>query len=110
MEEINIEDFAKVDLRVARVKEALEVPEANKLIKLILDVGVLGEKTVFAGIKQAYNLQDLQDKLVVVVNNLKPRQMSFGLSEGMILAAGPGGEDVFMISPDSGAEPGMRVK
>ena len=99
MEEINIEDFAKVDLRVARVKEALEVPEANKLIKLILDVGDLGEKTVFAGIKQAYNLQDLQDKLVVVVNNLKPRQMSFGLSEGMILAAGPGGEDVFMISP-----------
>ena len=110
MEEINIEDFAKVDFRVARVKEALEVPEANKLIKLILDVGDLGEKTVFAGIKQAYNLQDLQDKLVVVVNNLKPRQMSFGLSEGMILAAGPGGEDVFMISPDSGAEPGMRVK
>jgi len=110
MEEINIEDFAKVDLRVARVKEALEVPEANKLIKLILDVGDLGEKTVFAGIKQAYNLQDLQDKLVVVVNNLKPRQMSFGLSEGMILAAGPGGEDVFMISPDNGAEPGMRVK
>ena len=110
MEEINIEDFAKVDLRVARVKEALEVPEANKLIKLILDVGDLGEKTVFAGIKQAYNLQDLQDKLVVVVNNLKPRQMSFGLSEGMILAAGPGGEDVFMISPDSGAEPGMKVK
>jgi len=110
MEEINIEDFAKVDLRVARVKEALEVPEANKLIKLILDVGDLGEKTVFAGIKQAYNLQDLQDKLVVVVNNLKPRQMSFGLSEGMILAAGPGGEDVFMISPDSGAKPGMRVK
>ena len=110
MEEINIEDFLKIDLRIARVKNAVEVPEANKLIKLVLDVGDLGEKTVFAGIKQAYKLADLENKLVVLVNNLKPRQMCFGLSEGMILAAGPGGEDVSMVSPDNGDKPGMRVK
>ena len=109
MEEINIEDFLKIDLRIARVKNAVEVPEANKLIKLVLDVGDLGEKTVFAGIKQAYKLTDLENKLVVLVNNLKPRQMSFGLSEGMILAAG-GDEGVFMLSPDSGAFAGMQVR
>ena len=86
MDEIKIDDFAKIDLRVARVISAIEVPEANKLIKLVLDVGEFGEKTVFAGIKQAYSLDDLKDKLVVLVNNLKPREMSFGLSEGMILA------------------------
>ena len=110
MDEINIDDFMKVDLRIARVKEAIEVPEADKLVKLILDVGELGEKTVFAGIKAAYKLEELVDKYVVLVNNLKPRQMKFGLSEGMILAAGPGGEDIFMVGPDSGAKPGMRVK
>lgn len=110
MDEIKIDDFVKIDLRVARVISAIEVPEANKLIKIVLDVGEFGEKTVFAGIKQAYSLDDLKDKLVVLVNNLKPREMSFGLSEGMILAAGPGGEEVYMIEPDSGAEPGMRVK
>ena len=110
MDEINIEDFMRVDLRIARVKEAIEVPEADKLVKLILDVGELGEKTVFAGIKAAYKLEELVDKYVVLVNNLKPRQMKFGLSEGMILAAGPGGEDIFMVGPDSGAKPGMRVK
>ena len=106
----NIQDFAKVDLRIARVKQALEVPAADKLVQLILDVGELGEKKVFAGIKKAYKIEELNDKLVVLVNNLAPREMSFGLSEGMILAAGPGGEDIFMISPDIGAEPGMRVK
>ena len=110
MNEINIDDFMKVDLRIAKVKEAIEVPEADKLVKLILDVGELGEKTVFAGIKAAYKLEELVDKYVVLVNNLKPRQMKFGLSEGMILAAGPGGEDIFMVGPDSGAKPGMRVK
>ena len=110
MDEINIDYFMKVDLRIAKVKEAIEVPEADKLVKLILDVGELGEKTVFAGIKAAYKLEELVDKYVVLVNNLKPRQMKFGLSEGMILAAGPGGEDIFMIGPDSGAIPGMRVK
>lgn len=110
MEEINIQDFAKIDLRIAKVKHALEVPEADKLVQLILDVGELGEKSVFAGIKKAYNLVDLNDKLVVLVYNLAPRKMSFGLSEGMILAAGPGGEDIFMVSPDVGAKPGMKVK
>ena len=110
MDEINIEDFMKVDLRIAKVKEAIEVPEADKLVKLILDVGELGEKTVFAGIKAAYKLEELIDKYVVLVNNLKPRQMKFGLSEGMILAAGPGGEDIFMVGPDAGAKAGMRVK
>ena len=110
MDEINIDDFMKVDLRIAKVKEAIEVAEADKLVKLILDVGELGEKTVFAGIKAAYKLEELVDKYVVLVNNLKPRQMKFGLSEGMILAAGPGGEDIFMVGPDSGAKPGMRVK
>ena len=110
MDEIKIEDFVKVDLRIAKVKQALEVPEADKLVQLILDVGELGEKKVFAGIKKAYDLEELNDKLVELVNNLAPRKMSFGVSEGMILAAGPGGEDVFMVSPDTGAKPGMRVK
>ena len=110
MDEINIQDFTKVDLRIARVKQALEVPDADKLVQLILDVGEQGEKKVFAGIKKAYKIEELNDKLVVLVNNLAPREMSFGISEGMILAAGPGGEDIFMISPDDGAEPGMRVK
>ena len=109
-EEIKIEDFMKIDLRVAKIKEAIEVPEADKLIKLILDVGELGEKTVFAGIKSAYSLEELQDKFVVVVSNLKPRQMKFGLSEGMILAAGPGGSEVFMVSLYHGVQPGMRAK
>ena len=109
-DEITIEDFIKLDLRVAKIKEAVEVPEAGKLIKLILDIGEEGEKTVYAGIKAAYSLDQLNGKYVVVVNNLKPRQMKFGLSEGMILAAGPGGAEVFMISPDDGANPGMRVK
>tara|TARA_B100001057_G_scaffold114175_1_gene112494 strand:+ start:1301 stop:1636 length:336 start_codon:yes stop_codon:yes gene_type:complete len=109
-DEITIEDFIKLDLRVAKIKEAVEVPEADKLIKLILDIGEEGEKTVYAGIKSAYSIDQLNGKYVVVVNNLKPRQMKFGLSEGMILAAGPGGAEVFMISPDDGANPGMRVK
>ena len=83
-EEIKIEDFMKIDLRVAKIKEAIEVPEADKLIKLILDVGELGEKTVFAGIKSAYSLEELQDKFVVVVSNLKPRQMKFGFLMAII--------------------------
>ena len=110
MDEINIQDFVKVDLRIAKVKQALEVPDAEKLVQLILDVGELGEKKVFAGVKKAYKIEELNDKLVVLVNNLAPREMSFGISEGMILAAGPGGEEIFMITPDNGAKPGMRVK
>jgi len=107
--EITIDDFAKIDLRVARVNVAEHVEGADKLLRLELDIG--GEtRQVFAGIKAAYEPDKLVGKLVVVVANLKPRKMRFGLSEGMVLAAGPGGADIFVVSPDSGAEPGMKVK
>ena len=108
MSEINIEEFINVDLRVAKIKEAHEVPDADKLVELILDVGELGEKRVFAGIKDAYALEDLTNKLVVVVNNLKPRKMRFGISEGMLLMAGDQSE-LYLLSPDSGAQAGMPV-
>jgi len=110
MEEINIKDFAKVDLRVARIKDAQIVNEADKLIQLELDLGELGVKTVFAGIKRVYSPDDLKDKLVVCVNNLKSREMRFGTSEGMILAAGDDDIGIFVISPDVGAKPGMQVR
>jgi methionyl-tRNA synthetase len=98
-----------VDLRVARIIKADPVEGADKLLQLTLDLG--GEtRNVFAGIKSAYKPEDLEGRLTVMVANLAPRKMRFGLSEGMILAAGPGGKDIFMLSPDSGAEPGMRVK
>ncbi|WP_373018697.1 methionine--tRNA ligase [Thiomicrorhabdus sp.] len=108
-EEISIEDFAKVDLRVAKIINAEAVPEANKLLKLTLDIG-FEQRQVFAGIKSAYEPEQLIGKLTVMVANLKPRKMRFGLSEGMVLAAGPGGSDLFVLSPDEGAQPGMRVK
>ncbi len=102
-------DFARVDLRVARIVKAGHVEGADKLLQLTLDLG--GEtRNVFAGIKSAYKPEDLEGRLTVMVANLAPRKMRFGVSEGMILAAGPGGRDIFMLSPDSGAEPGMRVK
>ncbi len=104
-----IEDFAKVDLRVARVIAAEDVPEAKKLLKLTLSLGGDVRKTVFAGIKSAYQPEDLVGKLVVCVANLAPRQMKFGLSEGMITAAGAGGEEVFLLRVDEGAKPGHRV-
>ncbi|MGH8274510.1 MAG: methionine--tRNA ligase [Gammaproteobacteria bacterium] len=108
-EEITIDDFAKLDLRIARVAVAEHVEGADKLLRLELDLG--GEtRQVFAGIKAAYEPEQLQGKLVVVVANLKPRKMRFGLSAGMVLAAGPGGKDIFLVSPDAGAEPGMKVK
>jgi len=107
--EISIDDFAKIDLRIAKIIHAEAVPEANKLIKLTLDIG-LGERQVFAGIKSAYEPEALIGKLTVMVANLAPRKMRFGLSEGMVLAAGPGGNDLFILSPDEGAQPGMRVK
>lgn len=107
--EISIEDFAKIDLRIAKILNAEIVPEANKLLKLTLDIG-LGERQVFAGIKSAYEPEDLIGKLTVMVANLAPRKMRFGLSEGMVLAAGPGGKDLFILNPDEGAQPGMRVK
>ena len=107
--EISIDDFMRVELRVARVAKAQPVEGADKLLQLTLDVGD-DSRTVFAGIKSAYEPESLVDRLVVVVANLKPRKMRFGVSEGMVLAAGPGGEDIFVLSVDSGAEPGMRIK
>ncbi len=107
---ISIDDFMRVDLRVARIVEAALVPDADKLLKLTLDVGELGSREIFAGIRAAYDPATLKDRLIVVVANLEPRKMRFGVSTGMMLAAGPGGKDIFVLSPDSGAAPGMRVK
>lgn len=108
-ETITIEDFAKVDLRIAKIVQAEHVEEAQKLLKLTLDIG--GEtRQVFAGIKEAYKPEDLVGKLTVMVANLAPRKMRFGISEGMVLAAGPGGSELWILEPHSGAEPGMRVK
>jgi methionyl-tRNA synthetase len=104
-----IDDFAKIDLRVARVIAAEDVAEAKKLLKLTLSFGGQSTKTVFAGIKEAYKPGDLVGRLVVCVANLAPRQMKFGTSEGMVTAAGPGGTDVFLLSVDGGAVPGQRV-
>ena len=107
--ECTIDDFAKVDLRVARVIAAEHVPEARKLLKLTLSLGGENTRTVFAGIKAAYEPEQLVGRLVVMVANLAPRQMKFGLSEGMVTAAGAGGAEVFLLSPDAGAVPGHRV-
>jgi methionyl-tRNA synthetase len=107
--ECTIDDFTKVDLRVARIVSAEHVKEANKLLKLTVSLGGENRKQVFAGIKAAYNPDDLVGRLVIIVANLKPRQMKFGLSEGMVCAAGEGGSEVFLLSPDSGAKPGQRV-
>lgn len=108
-EEITIDDFAKVDLRVARVLSAEQVPEANKLLKLTLGLGGDETRQVFAGIKAAYAPEELVGRLVVMVANLKPRKMRFGLSEGMVAASGPGGSEVFLLGVDEGAVPGQRV-
>ena len=106
---ISYEDFAKIDLRVAKIVKASAVQGADKLVQLTLDLG--GEiRNVFAGIKSAYQPADLEGRLTVMVANLAPRKMRFGVSEGMVLAAGPGGKDLFILTPDSGAQPGMRVK
>jgi methionyl-tRNA synthetase len=107
-DEIGIEDFSKVDLRVARIVAAEAVPEANKLLKLTLDIGS-ETRTVFAGIKSAYDPAKLEGRYTVMVANLKPRKMRFGVSEGMVLAAGPGGDDLYILEPDEGARPGLRV-
>ena len=108
-EECTFDDFAKVDLRVARVVAAEHVPDARKLIKLRLGLGGGVYKTVFAGIKAAYEPDKLVGELVVCVANLAPRKMKFGVSEGMVVASGPGGEEVFLLRPDQGAVPGQRV-
>jgi methionyl-tRNA synthetase len=107
---ISIDEFLRVDLRVAKVLNAELVAGADKLLKLALDVGELGTRSIFAGIRAAYDPATLVGRLIVVVANLEPRKMRFGISEGMMLAAGPGGKDIFVLSPDSGAVPGMRIK
>lgn len=106
---ISIDDFMKVDLRVAKVVAAEAVEDADKLLRLTLDLGD-HQRNVFSGIKAAYRAEDLVGRHVIAVANLAPRKMRFGLSEGMVLAAGPGGEDIFLLSIDEGAVPGMRVK
>jgi len=108
-DEIEFDDFAKIDLRIAKIVKAEHVKGADKLLQLTVDIG---DETlnVFAGIKSAYKPEDLEGKLTVVVANLKPRKMKFGMSEGMVLAAGPGGEDLWVLHPDDGAVAGMRVK
>ncbi len=106
---INIDQFADIDLRVAKIKNASHVDGADKLLQLTLDVGDLGERNVFAGIKKAYDPESIVGKMVILVSNLAPRQMKFGLSEGMVLASSDD-EGIYLISPDSGATPGLRVK
>jgi methionyl-tRNA synthetase len=108
--EIDIDAFSKVDLRVAQIIEAEEVKEADKLLRLKVDLGPLGTRQIFAGIKSAYSAATLVGRLTVVVANLKPRKMKFGMSEGMVLAAGAGGSELFILSPDQGAKPGDKVK
>jgi methionyl-tRNA synthetase len=108
-EAIEIEDFAKIDLRIGRIVKAESVEGAEKLLQLTVDLGS-ETRNIFAGIKSAYAPEELEGKLTVVVANLKPRKMRFGTSEGMVLAAGPGGKDIWVLSPDQGAQPGMRVK
>jgi methionyl-tRNA synthetase len=107
---ITIDDFNKIELRIARIDNAEPVAGADKLLKLTLDLGELGKRQVFAGIKSQYAPETLIGRLTVVVANLAPRKMRFGLSEGMVLAASHGDGEPFLLSPDSGAKPGMRVK
>jgi methionyl-tRNA synthetase len=106
---ISIDDFNKLDLRVAKIVRAEQVEGADKLLKLTLDLGD-GARTVFAGIKSAYTPEKLEGRLTVVVANLAPRKMKFGVSEGMVLAASGDGPGIFLVAPDSGAQSGMRVK
>ena len=107
--EITVEDFAKLDLRIAKILAADAVEGADKLLKLTLDLGE-SQRTVFAGIRSAYSPEQLVGRFTLVLANLKPRKMRFGTSEGMVLAAGPGGKDIFLLSPDAGATAGMKVK
>jgi methionyl-tRNA synthetase len=106
---ISIDDFSKVDLRIAKIVKAEHVDGADKLLRLTLDIGS-GTRTVFAGIKSAYDPAKLEGRLTVMVANLAPRKMKFGVSEGMVLAASGEGPGLFLLSPDSGAQPGMKVK
>jgi len=107
--EIQFDDFAKVDLRVAKIVNAQHVEGADKLLQLTLDIGNGDVRNVFSGIKTAYAPEDLIGSLTVMIANLAPRKMKFGMSEGMVLAAGPGGKDIWLLEPDEGAQPGMRI-
>ncbi|BAP54439.1 methionyl-tRNA synthetase [Thioploca ingrica] len=109
-ETINYDDFAKIDLRIAKIIQADPVEGADKLLRLTLDIGEEKPRNVFAGIKEAYQPEQLVGRLTVMIANLAPRKMRFGLSEGMVLAAGPGKKDIFLLRPDEGAQPGMRIK
>ena len=108
-ETISFDEFAKVDLRVARIIAAEDVPQAQKLLKFRLSLGGHNERTVFAGIKGVYKPEDLVGRLVICAANLAPRKMKFGVSEGMIVAAGGGGGEIYLLAPDPGAKPGQRV-
>ncbi|HEV2287016.1 MAG TPA: methionine--tRNA ligase subunit beta, partial [Steroidobacteraceae bacterium] len=105
---ISIEEFRRIDLRVARIVRAETIEGSDKLLKLTLDLGS-GQRTVFAGIKSAYDPAALAGRLTVVVANLAPRKMKFGVSEGMVLAASGAGPELYLLAPDSGATPGMKV-
>jgi methionyl-tRNA synthetase len=107
---ISIDDFAKIDLRVARIANAEFVEGADKLLRLTLDLGPMGTRQVFAGIKSAYNPAALVGRITVMVANLAARKMKFGLSEGMVLAASGESPGIFLLTPDAGAEPGMKVR
>lgn len=107
-DEISFDDLAKCDLRIGRIVSAEDVPKAGKLLRLKVDLG-FETREILAGIKKAYKTEDLEGKLTLVAANLKPRKMKFGVSEGMVMAAGPGGDDIYLLSPDSGAAPGQRV-
>jgi len=108
-ETINFDQFAAVDLRVALIVNAELVEGADKLLRLTLDIGEAQPRNVFAGIRSAYSPEALIGRKTVMVANLAPRKMRFGVSEGMVLAAGPGGSDIWILSPDDGAQPGMRI-
>jgi methionyl-tRNA synthetase len=108
-DEITFDQFTAVDLRVARVIAAEDVPEARKLVRMTLSLGGEEQRTVLAGIKEAYAPDQLVGRLVVMAANLAPRKMKFGVSEGMILASGGGGKEVFLLAVDEGAQPGQRV-
>ena len=106
---IDIKDFSKIQMKVAQIVSAEHVEGADKLLKLQMNIGEEANKTVFSGIKSAYSPDELVDKLTVMVTNLQPRKMKFGTSEGMILAAGEGEKEIFLLSVDSGATPGMDI-
>jgi methionyl-tRNA synthetase len=108
--EISIDEFSRIELRIAKIVNAEHVDGADKLLRLTLDVGDGRNRTVFAGIKSAYRPEDLIGRLTPMVANLAPRKMKFGLSEGMVLAASGDGPGIFLLAPDAGALPGMRVK